>query len=127
MATATKPPLTKRIALDREHTLEVTRTDTGDILLYTADETRDVALILSTSAAGELHAELARLLRSAPSDSRPGIRSEQGRRILEHFRAALIALGEHDKTSGHEGDEIARALIEHIKSSRAYVLREVAK
>lgn len=120
------PPEHHRAELDATHAYELTAVPPG-IALRLEERDRDAVVQLTSEQAQQLRADLASALQQlAPAEPAAGIRSEAGRRVLEDVRRVFVALVEHDKLSANETDEVCRAIVQHVRSWRPYVLREVA-
>lgn len=127
MATASAPspqPVRATLGVDGAAYELSTTNDLVGLRLY--DVTGDDALVhMTPEQVHQLRADLAATLQQlAPKDTPPGIRSEAGRRVLEDLRRVFMALVEHDKLSGTEVDELARMVVQHVRSWRPYVLRD---
>lgn len=129
MATASAPPTKPhRVELASErHAYELTIQPLNGITLRLEEAEHDAAVFLTADQAQQLRADLAAALQKlTPADPSGAIRSEAGCRVLEDVRRLFVALVEHDKLSASETDEVCRAIVQHVRSWRPYVLREVA-
>jgi hypothetical protein len=127
MATATTPTLEPiRREVSPQSAYELSETEGRGIALHAFEATHDACLFLTPAKIVELRADLAvMLLRVQPAIVAPHVRSEAGRQAAEYVRRAFVALVELDKVSANDSDEIYRAVIQHIRSIRGYLLREL--
>lgn len=125
-------PQPLRRELSAHHSYELTLVPaTGATLhlfesLGTRSESHDAAAFLTPQQIVELRADLASLLIVLQPIAMPKLRSEAGRSAAEMLRRSLIALVELEKVSGHEVEELYRALVAHIRSAKPYALQAVA-
>lgn len=120
-------PVPLRREVSPHHAYELTVLDNGVTLhafetLGESAQPHDAALFFTPQQVVELRCDLAAaLLRLEPPQFR-GVTSSVGRAATEAFRAAFAAM---DKVPGAEADEIYRAVVDHVRASRPWVLREV--